>query len=101
MTKKQVTNAMTTIENCIGELSYDELASLRSIVNTQLHFKQHTKIHAMKNMLRPGMTCKVNHSRLAGKKFTVNKVNRTKAVLTMVGTQSSWTVPMSLIEIIK
>ncbi len=101
MTKKQMTNAMTTIQNCIGELSYDELASLRSIVSNRLSLQQHTKIHAMKNMLRPGMTCKVNHTRLAGKKFTVNKVNRTKAVLTMVGTQSSWTVPMSLIEIIK
>ena len=101
MTKKQVTNAMTTIENCIGELSYDELATLRSIVNNRLSLQQHTKIHAMKNMLRPGMTCKVNHNRVAGKKFTVKKVNRTKAVLTMVGTQSSWTVPMSLIEIIK
>ena len=101
MTKKQVTNAMTTIENCIGELSYDELATLRSIVNSRLSLQQHTKIHAMKNMLRPGMTCKVNHSRLAGKKFTVRKVNRTKAVLTMVGSQGTWTVPMSLIEIIK
>ena len=101
MTKKQMTNAMTTIQNCIGELSYDELASLRSIVNSRLSLQQHNKIHTMKNMLRPGMTCKVNHSRVAGKKFIVKKVNRTKAVLTMVGTQGSWTVPMNLIEIIK
>ena len=101
MTKKQVTNAMTTIQNCIGELSYDELASLRSIVNSRLSLQQHNKIHTMKNMLRPGMTCKVNHSRVAGKKFIVKKVNRTKAVLTMVGTQGSWTVQMNLIEIIK
>ena len=101
MTKKQMTNAMTTIQNCIGELSYDELASLRSIVSNRLSLQQHTKIHAMKNMLRPGMTCKVNHTRLAGKKFTVNKVNRTKAVLTITGTTQSFIVPMSMIEIIK
>lgn len=101
MTKKQMTNAMTTIQNCIGELSYDELASLRSIVSNRLSLQQHTKIHAMKNMLRPGMTCKVNHSRLAGKEFIVKKVNRTKAVLTITGTTQSFIVPMSMIEIIK
>ena len=100
MTKKQMTKAMTTIQNCIGELSYDELASLRSIVNTQLHFKQHDKTKSMKYMLRPGMTCKVNHPKLAGKELTVKKVNRTKAVL-LYGTYQSFIVPMSMIEIIK
>jgi len=101
MTKKQTANAMTTIENCIGELSYDELAILRSIVNSRIEFKQHDKMLTIKNKLRPGMPCKVNHARVAGKKFTVKKVNRTKAVLTMEGTKGNWTVPISLIEIIK
>lgn len=101
MTKKQTANAMTTIQNCIGELSYDELAILRSIVNTQLHFKQHDKTKIMKYMLRPGMLCKVNHSKVAGKEFIVKKVNRTKAVLTIAGTTQSFIVPMSMIEIIK
>jgi hypothetical protein len=49
------------------------------------------------------MTVKVNHPKLQGKELKVDRINRTKAVLSIVngpsyGRVASYTVPVSLIE---
>ena len=53
--------------------------------------------------LHVGMSVKVNHPKLFGKDLKVEKINRTKAVLSVVngasyGRVSNYTVPVSMIE---
>jgi hypothetical protein len=52
----------------------------------------------MKRALSVGMRVKVNHPKLAGKELVVNKINRTKATLGIVGGFGSYNVPLSMIE---
>jgi hypothetical protein len=55
-----------------------------------------------KQELRVGMNVKVNHPKLMGKQLRVEKVNRTKASLKVLsGGFGSYTVPLSMIEIVK
>jgi hypothetical protein len=48
--------------------------------------------------LSVGMKVRVNHPKLYGRELVVNKINRTKATLGVIGGFSSYNVPISLIE---
>jgi hypothetical protein len=52
----------------------------------------------MKRALSVGMRVKVNHPKLMGRELVVNKINRTKATLGIVGGFGSYNVPLSMIE---
>ena len=82
----------------LSSLSLSELRSLNEAVVNMIKFKRATEASYMKRALSVGMVVKVNHPKLAGKELSVNKINRTKANLRVVGGFASYNVPVSLIE---
>ena len=63
-----------------------------------IKFKRATETSDKKRALRVGMTVRVNHPKLTGQELFVNKINRTKANLRVVGGFASYNVPVSLIQ---
>ena len=81
----------------LSSLSLSELRSLNEAVVNMIKFKRATETSYKKRALSVGMVVKVNHPRLAGKELFVNKINRTKATLS-VKSGACYTVPISMIE---
>jgi len=67
-----------------------------TIINTK-KYKRNLESSVKKVGLSVGMTVRVNHPKLAGKELSVNKINRTKATLS-VKSGAVYVVPISLIE---
>jgi len=86
----------TTISQ-LSSLSVSELRSLNGAVVDMIKLKRNMESTLKKVGLSVGMKVKVNHPRLAGKELFVNKINRTKATLSLNG-GACYTVPISLIE---
>jgi hypothetical protein len=82
----------------LSKLSVDELRSLNEAVVNMIKFKRATETSDKKRALRVGMTVRVNHPKLTGQELFVNKINRTKANLRVVGGFASYNVPVSLIQ---
>lgn len=83
----------------LNSLSIEELLALNSKVIEVIKMKQRVDSLDIKDELRVGMTVSVNHPKLAGKQLRVDKINRTKAVLTMLNGFTRYTVPMNMIQI--
>ncbi len=81
----------------LSKLSVEELRSINSLVVDLIKQKRTIKSLENKVGLRVGMSVKVNHPKLAGKELFVNKINRTKATLS-VKSGACYVVPISLIE---
>ena len=81
----------------LSSLSISELRSLNVAVIDMIKLKRNMESTLKKVGLSVGMKVKVNHPRLAGKELFVNKINRTKATLSLNG-GGVFTVPISLIE---
>lgn len=81
----------------LSKLSVEELRSINSIVVELI--KQKRTIASLENKvgLSVGMKVSVNHPKLRGKELWVNKINRTKATLS-VKSGGVFIVPISLIE---
>jgi hypothetical protein len=81
----------------LSKLSVEELRNINQLVIDLI--KQKRTIQSLENKvgLRVGMTVKVNHPKLRGKELWVNKINRTKATLS-VKSGGVYIVPISLIE---
>ena len=81
----------------LSKLSVEELRNINKLVVDLI--KQKRTIQSLENKvgLRVGMTVKVNHPKLRGKELSVNKINRTKATLS-VKSGGVFIVPISLIE---
>lgn len=81
----------------LSKLSVEELRNINQLVIDLI--KQKRTIQSLENKvgLRVGMTVKVNHPKLRGKELSVNKINRTKATLS-VKSGGVFIVPISLIE---
>ena len=82
----------------LSSLSLSELRSLNEAVVNMIKFKRATETSYKKRALSVGMVVKVNHPKLAGKELVVNRINRTKATLGIVGGFGSYNVPISMIE---
>lgn len=81
----------------LSKLSVEELRNINSLVVDLIKQKRTIKSLENKVGLRVGMSVKVNHPKLAGKELFVNKINRTKATLS-VKSGACYVVPISLIE---
>ena len=82
----------------LSSLSLSELRSLNEAVVNMIKFKRATEASLKKMELSVGMKVKVNHPKLYGRELVVNKINRTKATLGIVGGFGSYNVPLSMIE---
>ena len=81
----------------LSKLSVEELRNINQLVIGLI--KQKRTIQSLENKvgLRVGMQVTVNHPKLRGKDLWVNKINRTKATLS-VKSGGVFIVPISLIE---
>ena len=86
----------TTISQ-LSSLSVSELRSLNGAVVDMIKLKRNMESTLKKVGLSVGMTVRVNHPKLAGQELSVNKINRTKATLS-VKSGACYIVPISLIE---
>ena len=82
----------------LSSLSISELRSLNEAVVNMIKFKRATEASLKKMELSVGMRVRVNHPKLMGRELVVNKINRTKVTLGVIGGFSSYNVPISLIE---
>ena len=86
----------------LNQMSLEELRNLNSLVVEVMNSKRAMVAYEKKQELRVGMNVKVNHPKLMGKQLRVEKVNRTKASLKVLsGGFGSYTVPLTMIEIVK
>ena len=81
----------------LSSLSISELRSLNEAVINMIKHKRNMESTLKKVGLSVGMSVRVNHPKLAGKELSVNKINRTKATLS-VKSGGVFIVPISLIE---
>jgi hypothetical protein len=81
----------------LSSLSISELRSLNEAVVSMIKHKRSMESTLKKVGLSVGMTVRVNHPKLRGKELSVNKINRTKATLS-VKSGGVFIVPISLIE---
>jgi hypothetical protein len=87
----------------LSNLSVAELRNINQIVIELIKQKRTIESLQKKVGLQIGMSVTVNHPKLVGKQLKVEKINRTKAVLSVIngpsyGRPVSYTVPVSLIE---
>ena len=95
-TLKSKTNKVMNYSE-LAKLSVEELRNINQIVIGLIKAKRTVESLANKVGLKVGMTVRVNHPKLAGKELSVNKINRTKATLS-VKSGACYIVPISLIE---
>jgi hypothetical protein len=81
----------------LSKLSVEELRNINTLVVDLIKQKRNMASLEKKVGLRVGMMVKVNHPKLAGKELSINKINRTKATVS-VKSGASYIVPISLIE---
>jgi len=81
----------------LAKLSVEELRNINQIVIGLIKAKRTLESLTNKVGLKVGMSVRVNHPKLAGQELSVNKINRTKATLS-VKSGACYVVPISLIE---
>ena len=84
----------------IRKLQDSELESLKSMILQEVSHRRENKAFENKMQLTIGANVKVNHPKVAGKKFIVTEIRRVKAVVRENGRMNTYTVPLSLIELI-
>jgi len=85
----------------LNKMSIEELRALNNKVVEVIKMKKYEVALDVKEELYLGANVKVNHPKLFGKQLRVEKINRTKAVLKLLNGFGSYTVPLSMIEIVK
>ena len=85
----------------LNRMSIEELRALNAKVIEVIKMKKYEVALDVKEELYLGANVKVNHPKLYGKQLRVEKINRTKAVLKLLNGLGSYTVPLSMIEIVK
>ena len=81
----------------LAKLSVEELRNINQIVIGLIKAKRTLESLTNKVGLKVGMSVRVNHPKLAGQELSVNKINRTKATLS-IKSGKCFVVPISLIE---
>jgi hypothetical protein len=82
----------------LSSLSLSELRSLNEAVVNMIKLKRNMESTLKKVELSVGMRVRVNHPKLMGRELVVNKINRTKVTLGVIGGFSSYNVPITMIE---
>ena len=82
----------------LEKMTVSELRSLNEVVVNMIKLKRNMEASIKKVALSVGMIVKVNHPKLAGRELVVNKINRTKATLGIIGGVGSYSVPITMIE---
>lgn len=85
----------------LNEMNLDELRNLNSMVLDVINNKKAMMGHEMKQQLYVGANVKVNHPKLAGKQCRVEKINRTKCVISILNGYGSYNVPLSMVKLNK
>lgn len=85
----------------LNEMNLDELRNLNSMVLTVINNKKAMVGYEMKQQLYVGANVKVNHPKLAGKQCRVEKINRTKCVISILNGYGSYNVPLSMVKLNK
>jgi hypothetical protein len=83
----------------LNKMSIEELRNLNSLVVEVIKSKKSLMAFEKKQELRVGMNVSVNHPKLMGKQLRVEKINRTKASLTVLNGFGSYNVPINMIQI--
>ena len=88
----------------LNKMTIEQLRELNSKIVETLKLKKYEVAMETKSELRVGLNVSVNHPKLAGKQCVVSKINRTKAVLSVLngpsyGRPVQYTVPLSMIQI--
>ena len=81
----------------LSKLSVEELRNINKLVVDLIKQKRTIESLEKKIGLQVGMKVKVNHPKLSGVELFINKINRTKATVS-VKSGASYIVPISLIE---
>jgi hypothetical protein len=81
----------------LSKLSVSELRNINQIVIELIKQKRNIESLQKKVGLTVGMKVTVNHPKLRGVELSVNKINRTKATVS-VKSGACYIVPISLIE---
>jgi hypothetical protein len=81
----------------LSKLSVEELRNINQMVIELIKQKRTIQSLEKKIGLAVGMKVTVNHPKLAGQELSVNKINRTKATLS-IKSGKCFIVPISLIE---
>jgi len=84
----------------IRKLQDSELDSLKRLVLSEVENRRENRAYETKQQLSIGRYVRVNHRKVAGKTFIVTEIKRVKAVVRENGKMNSYTVPLSLIELI-
>jgi citrate lyase alpha subunit len=88
---------ITQIKGIIAKASIEELRMLNETIINTIKYKRNLESSVKKVGLSVGMSVRVNHPKLAGQELSVNKINRTKATLS-IKSGKCFIVPISLIE---
>ena len=101
---------ISNLASNVWRLSTDELKQARQIIDAQLGILRQKNENYIKQQLRPGMKCKVNHAKALGKVFIITKVNKTRVRAAIEGSPAlnsitggsygNFSIPISLLEII-
>jgi hypothetical protein len=81
----------------LSKLSVEELRNINTLVVDLIKQKRTIQSLEKKIGLRVGMKVKVNHPKLRGVELSINKINRTKATVSL-NSGATYIVPISLIE---
>ena len=82
----------------LEKMTVSELRSLNEVVVNMITMKRRMEASIKKVALKVGMVVKVNHPKLMGRELVINKINRTKATLGIIGGVGSYSVPITMIE---
>ena len=88
---------ITQIKSIIAKATIEELRMLNETIINTIKYKRNLESSVKKVGLSVGMSVRVNHPKLAGQELSVNKINRTKATLS-IKSGKCFIVPISLIE---
>ena len=85
----------------LNQMSLEDLRMLNQRVVEVIKMKRRVTALDVKEGLYVGATVKVNHPKLMGKELRVEKINRTKASLSLLNGVGFYNVPLGMVEIVK
>jgi len=85
----------------LNQMSLEDLRMLNQRVIEVIKMKRRVTALDFKEGLYVGATVKVNHPKLMGKELRVEKINRTKASLSLLNGVGFYNVPLGMVEIVK
>jgi hypothetical protein len=85
----------------LNEMNIDELRNLNSMIIDVIKSKKAMAGYETKQSLYVGANVSVNHPKLAGKQCKVEKINRTKCVISILNGYGSYNVPLSMVKLNK